>query len=1238
MQRTVSLMLALSLVAGLCPQRAWAEETETPEETTTKTAAETISETLAETTAEAVPEATAETIPETTMETVPETVPVTESVSVETTSEAARQEPMLATAESGSCGNNVTWSLDSAGTLTISGTGPMADWSVFSSPPWNKNAASIKTVVIDSGVTNVGSYAFKSCTSLSYVILSNSVTEIKSNAFLNCKKLTDIVLPEQLSVLGAYAFENSGIISIELPNSLTSIGNSVFDGCTSLMSIRLPDNLTGIPASFFMDCSSLTGITLPESVTSIGSWAFYGCTSLTNVVLPDNITILEDNLFNGCTSLSSIKLPKNATAINSKAFYKCTVLNSITLPQSLTSIGTDAFQMCNALKEVYYSGTEEEWTALLDAAENGNYPLSDSSLIVHFNYPGYVKNSGICGDELTWNYNINTATLTISGTGDMYDYTAGTAPWYADFGDKISTLVIEEGATSIGSFAFYRCRSLENVTIADTVTAIGSDAFYYCGSLEKITLPVSITHIGDRAFSACTGLTNFNVPTRTTTIGSQAFAYTNLKTITIPGTVTFLGQDAFLESTALTDVYFDGYLTEWEALGITLEKGVSLHYKLTVMQQKWVDAHMDYIFSDAYQTDIISGYDSWMLKIFQKAQDDGGVAAYDLAKGLSEDLDFELDGVETYEVLLSMILSDRSVMNAYCDTYFESYCDSIAVTGKTLKDIGSSKNLPKDVAETIESAYKTLTESEEGSNAFFDAYETLVEQFDKHFTTEEMKAGLKKQRYMEALGLGIEGLFAAYGNLQDVLRYTENYRAYLYTSRYFKQALQTMGALANYHANSAAGPFAYNPFNDLGYWESQLNWGEFQTALNHFIEALDAYETEGAKAVAAKRVEELGETGEDILKIVGKFGLEKLLSTIPVVNGLMVAKGVLSVGVLCAEIASNVDDRKLALDMMTKAYCLSVLMDKSIESCADAMDYDALDISMVFDESVQIYVSNQNLGLDYAIKYAELRLKNAITDYRYYRITHDEVSEKKLNELKREINIFTGYIELLNMQRGRIRKIACHDPHLTYVPETDAVVSDFLDARAFVVACPVSVTVTDPRGKQMALLTDNGSQVAEGYELYFHTIPLNDGSGQHIKVAIAPKDYTVTVEGTDEGEMNAFVKDYADVSNTVSMYLDVPVKKGSKGSFRNVAQKQEPVLTMDDTNHEPIVSGPQPGDVNLDGDVTTDDAEYLLWHTLFPDLYPITADADFNNDGIRNTDDAVKLLWHAMFPEQYPLT
>ena len=202
------------------------------------------------------------------------------------------------TANSGKCGENVTYSLDSStGELTISGTGNMDNYNYYdSNNPFYDNYV-IKTITISSGVTSIGDFAFNGCTNLTSVTIPDSVTSIGDRAFERCTRLKSINVDTNnknyLSIDGILFNKDktrlieypqaSAITEYNIPNSVTSIGDSAFSGCTSL-----------------------TSVTIPNSVTSIGYWAFNGCTNLTSVTIPDSVTFIDNFAFNGCTSLKDV--------------------------------------------------------------------------------------------------------------------------------------------------------------------------------------------------------------------------------------------------------------------------------------------------------------------------------------------------------------------------------------------------------------------------------------------------------------------------------------------------------------------------------------------------------------------------------------------------------------------------------------------------------------------------------------------------------------------------------------------------------------------------------------------------------------------------------------------------------------------------------------------------------------------------------------------------------------------
>ena len=307
-----------------------------------------------------------------------------------------------AAVQTGKCGDNVTYSLDtSTGVLTISGTGDMADYSGYDDSPFYYNS-SVKTVIIENGVTSIGKHAFQGCASLISITILNSVTSIGDSAFYNCTSLTNITIPNSVTSISRHAFCNcTSLKSVTIPNSVTSIGSSVFYNCTSLTSIEvsgnnknyssldgvlfnkdkselitypagktdseyaIPNSVTSIGYGAFYACTSLANITIPSSVTSIGDHAFYNCTSLTSIEVSDNnknYSSLDGVLFNkdkselitypvGKTD-SEYAIPNSVTSVDSYTFDKCISLTSVTIGNSVTSIGEYTFLGCTSLTSV----------------------------------------------------------------------------------------------------------------------------------------------------------------------------------------------------------------------------------------------------------------------------------------------------------------------------------------------------------------------------------------------------------------------------------------------------------------------------------------------------------------------------------------------------------------------------------------------------------------------------------------------------------------------------------------------------------------------------------------------------------------------------------------------------------------------------------------------------------------------------------------------------------------------
>ena len=363
------------------------------------------------------------------------------------------------------------------------------------------------------------------------------------------------------------------------PNLADVVATLTDDGTLTISGTGAMANYSSFTAPWSTPRAFITVVIIEDGVTTIGSYAFWGCTGLTSVTIPNSVTRIRNSAFSGCTGLTSVTIPNSVTTIGSEAFYECTGLRTISIlnptPPTIQSntfdnIHRNASRLNVPQSSVNLYGGADFWKEFVFINTSPRFEW-DCGMI-----PETV--SAVLDEE--W-------TLTISGTGAMANFVIadGYSPWF-NIRTFITSVVIEDGVTTIGRMAFNGCTGLTSVTIPNSVTTIGDMAFYGCSGLTSVTIGNSVTTIESHVFLYCSNLTSINVepnnanfssengvlfnkdktillqyprgkqgaytiPNSVTTIGSHAFTLCTLTSVTIPNSVTMIESGAFYNCTSL---------------------------------------------------------------------------------------------------------------------------------------------------------------------------------------------------------------------------------------------------------------------------------------------------------------------------------------------------------------------------------------------------------------------------------------------------------------------------------------------------------------------------------------------------------------------------------------------------------------------------------------------------------------------------------------------------------------
>lgn len=387
----------------------------------------------------------------------------------------------------------------------------------------------LEAIKIPDGVTSIGDEAFSTCIGLKEVELSDTVKTIGDYAFYSCEALTTLKLGKKLQTIGENAFDScSALGKVEIPSSVTTVSKEAFSGCSKLSAVTLPDGLTTIGEKAFNLCPLLKEITVSANAAEIGTMAFgygkskakidgftvygfedteaqkyaasneFNFVSLGNYLygdcgenakwefVPSTGTLkitgtgaIQDYTYNDAPAykrfadkIKKITFASAITEIGNYAFYNISP-SGMTVPTTITSIGTKAIgQFSNGELKEGFNIKGYAYSAAQDYAKSMN-----------MEFVNLTPYEGSCGENVTWKFDEESKTLTISGTGAMADYGQTTLKEYRKYGFDVKKIIVEEGVTYTGTYAFVFQNPVEEITFGKSIESIGRNSFGYIGKV-----------------------------------------------------------------------------------------------------------------------------------------------------------------------------------------------------------------------------------------------------------------------------------------------------------------------------------------------------------------------------------------------------------------------------------------------------------------------------------------------------------------------------------------------------------------------------------------------------------------------------------------------------------------------------------------------------------------------------------------------------------------------------------
>ena len=1194
---------------------------------------------------------------------------------------SAADTDIVALGECGADGDNLTWTLDSEGTLTISGEGEMADWGLNSKLPWGD--CDFTKVIIKEGVTSIGTYAFRSCDNLNYITIPYSVTsigDINNGALFGCQNLMfinvdinnkyyatedDVLFNKNKTLLIQYPTGKTEEEYV-IPDSVTSIGTDAFHFCKSLTSITIPDSVTSIGSFAFSFCNNLTSITIPDSVASIGREAFYYCGNLTsvtasgeinkigyntftgtpwlrekrkenplvilgrtlidgqtcegNVVIPDSVTNIGDYAFDKCDSLTSITILDSVTSIGKEAFYYCENLDSVTIPDSVTGIGYRAFLGCKSLTDIYYNGTEEEWNAI--TIESGNERLYDSDVTIHYN-------SKIPDSEKQSEYQFFNMPLSWERAKEYCESLNG---HLAVISSAEEQAIIEAQIPNISKNCYWIGAYLEN----DEWKWVTDEPFEYENWGE-------------------------NLPDNYHGIEKYAHIYAKDNTNESPARLKGEWNDCgYIDpTTSLYNFYSNhnfGFICEWENESLVhddSETDSKIYGYLDILEWN------PFYFGSTDTIEILHEYK-------EMAKADPQVETYHFWKNLSNYIDGDVNEDEynekmTVEAILAEIFLNKELNDAFTKSAEQSAIEAQNMFLTVLADNAESFGIGEEYIgyiESISSSTNVLLDNKKIVSVLESVKPEKVPELFNKLGEYTKKFG----KLSDAIGF-FQICYEGYN--EGVESAAQLYNLYIACVSYhisnmeFRKAVSLMSAsveeeIAKYTGN--------DDFSHRMRRVGKLYLDYYTVMLDESMAAYDDF----ASSITSNTL--LG-TGTELFV----FSIKAIVTN--VFPALTAAELVLDIGVSIWESTSEIDERSLERDKLLN---MILFYDSFSNALYSENGFYGMLKENPTEESyktlvigIKMHTITENMLIDYAINYSHM-LKRALSDWKrqFALISHTDYVKPVFKARYPQVNVkgetVTRCWRTLNqdmcdddIQLLKLKKVYIDNDgfdsikNICNLDETEAQklsLNDYFrynelnySLELYTIFCPVNITVKNDN--KIVAKIENDVITYDSGEVFIsiYKESNNENAYKYIKL---PEGYSLEIIGYDDGEMS-FEKAIIENDSVIELsnIEEIPVTAGSV--YNEVIEGNKTVALECDFDNDGIVDqtvnaieevDAMLGDVNDDGMVDSSDASLVLAEYAkiqtggageFTDIQYKAADV--NKDDVVDSSDASKILsYYAM--------